>query len=137
MSVSGIIVLIALTVGALAFIAWPLITQPAAGSGDQGDSASDVQRAALSRDYKATLSAIRDLDFDYQTGKLTADDYGQQRELLVARGAEQLHQIDTIEADEVEAAIAQRRASQMRKAKRPATSDPVEMAIAARRQKTR
>ncbi len=109
MSVSGILVLIALTVGVLAFIAWPLIVR-APGESPADESQADIARSLLERDYKATLATVRDLDFDFQTGKLTPDDYRSQREALVARGAALLRQIDTFKANSIEAAIAEQRA---------------------------
>jgi hypothetical protein len=120
MSTAGLFVLLALTIGVLTFIAWPLIaradtTEPAEpASTDVADDAL----AGLQRDYEAILITLRDLDFDFQTGKLTAVDYRPQREALVARDADLLRQIDALKAQSVESviesAIAEQRATHAR-----------------------
>jgi len=78
------------------------------------------------------LTALRDLDFDHATGKITDEDYAPQRARLVAEGAAILKQLDEHRVapralDSVEAAIRARR-------KTPARADSaIESAIAARR----
>jgi hypothetical protein len=90
------------------------------------------------------LLALRDLDFDYATGKLVDEDYTGPRAELVARGAEVLRQLDALgagpgarsgadlEEDEIERAIAARRARPQPAAPAPADDD-IEAAVAARR----
>src|SRR5579859_4384870 len=99
MSTAGLFVLFGLTVGVLIFIAWPLMTRVDSANSADTDTSPDAPInavAGLRRDYTATLVTLRDLDFDFQTGKLTAADYQAQREALIARGAELLWQIDSI-----------------------------------------
>jgi NADH pyrophosphatase NudC (nudix superfamily) len=83
---------------------------------------------ALSIEKEAILVEIRTLDFDYETGKVDQAEYEQQREAYVTEAADLLMRIDAIdetyleteapaagrqpeaEYDEIEAAIARRRA---------------------------
>lgn len=114
MSTAGLFVLLALTVGVLTFIAWPLIAGTDKAESEAPDMAADSP-AGLQREYDATLVTLRDLDFDFQTGKLAAADYHSQREGLMVRGAELLRQIDSIKTQSVEniieSAIAEQRAA--------------------------
>lgn len=88
--------------------AQPLLERPAA----PGSSTSTLEALQTERD--AVLTALRDLDFDHATGKITADDHAAQRAGLVQRGAEVLRALDIqsptdpTEAD-IEHAIAERR----------------------------
>lgn len=107
MSTAGLFVLFALTIGVLTFIAWPLMTRTdSPGTIEAGPPDGVIDSVSrLQRDYDATLITLRDLDFDFQTGKLTTADYGPQREMLVARGADLLRQIDALDMQSVEAVI--------------------------------
>lgn len=88
--------------------AQPLLERPAA----PGGSTSTLEPLQAERD--AVLTALRDLDFDYSTGKITAEDHGAQRAALVQRGVQVLRALDTqspidpTDAD-IERAIAERR----------------------------
>ena len=104
MSTAGLFVLLALTVGVLTFIAWPLIAGTDKAESEAPGVAADSSDG-LQRDYDATLVTLRDLDFDFQTGKLDAVDYSPQRESLIARGAELLRQIDSLKTQSIEAAV--------------------------------
>ena len=73
------------------------------------------------------LTALQELEFDFQLGKIPAEDYPAQRELMLHHGAETLRQIDVLQAqispmpvsrqapavqtpeDRIEAAVAARR----------------------------
>ncbi|MFP4324127.1 MAG: hypothetical protein ACLFTK_16855 [Anaerolineales bacterium] len=50
----------------------------------QTDAAHDL--AALEEQLKQHVGAVRDLDFDYDMGKLTDEDYVLQRKMLIGRG---------------------------------------------------
>lgn len=52
----------------------------------------------LEAQRETVLAAIRELDFDYQTGKLTDEDYAARREALVAQGVAFLQEIDRLRA---------------------------------------
>jgi hypothetical protein len=114
--------------------------EPAAGGETEADPA-----APLLLERERTLAALRDLDFDYATGKLPDDDYAAQRAQLVAQGADVLRQLDALAPagapapiagieDEIEAAIARRRTSPAPAAPRRAAEAGIEAAIAQRRQ---
>jgi hypothetical protein len=113
--VSLLLLLVALAV--VGFIVWPLLA-PQTGQSD-GRALSAAARslrgqAHLLQERNAIYAEIRDLDFDYQTGKLPGDEYAARRHQLVARGVEALKQLDALEAaapahDPVEAALAQLR----------------------------
>src|SRR5579864_6962815 len=122
MSTAGLFVLFALTIGVLTFIAWPLMTRTDSPDTVEAGPPDGVIDSAsrLQRDYGATLITLRDLDFDFQIGKLTAADYGPQREALVARGADLLRQIDALNRQSIEtlieSAVTETRLTQARQA---------------------
>ncbi len=108
MTIAGIFLLVAFLAGVVAIVIWPLLQA-------QDEPLSSPDQPALARlqsEHEALLIAIRDLDFDYQTGKLTEEDYRAQRESLVQRGVDLLKQIDARESDLIENAVqAQRQAA--------------------------
>jgi hypothetical protein len=112
MSTSGIILFIAFLIGAGAFILWPIFRR---GTTPKSDPVLDVTDQVLSplvtlqAEREGVLLALRDLDFDYQTGKFTEADYRNQRELLVQRGVALLKQIDATRSDAIDAAARARR----------------------------
>ncbi len=76
---------------------------------------SDHERLTAERD--GVFAALRDLEADHGAGKLTADEFAEQRAAQMARGAEILRRLDELAATEA--------------------PDPLEAAIAARRRQTR
>jgi hypothetical protein len=110
MSVAGIFLLLAFLAGAALIVLWPLLQperQPT--TGEAAPALSSLDR--LHAEHESILQAIRDLDFDFQTGKLTDEDYRAQRESLVQRGVETLKLIDAQQSDLIEDAVrAQRNA---------------------------
>src|SRR5262249_2235207 len=109
MSGSGIFLLLALLVGCMLFVIWPiLVNRKAAVEGIESARGHDPI-AGLQAEHEAILIALRDLDFDYQTGKFSKEDYAVQRETLVQRGMEVLRQIDAARSDAVEQAVGLRR----------------------------
>ncbi len=58
-------------------------------------------RQELEAQRVAVIRAIRELDFDFKTGKLNNDDYKMLREELVAQGAAVLQQIDMLKQQQV------------------------------------
>jgi hypothetical protein len=87
---------------------------------------------------ETVLNALRDLDFDHTTGKITAEDYAPQRAELVAQGVAVLKQLDELGVapngasasadDEIERAVRARRKVAPR-----AVDDLIEGEVAARR----
>src|SRR5947208_13581342 len=108
MSIAGIFLLLAFLAGVAVIVIWPLLQateQPVSSAGSSALSGL----ARLQSEHEALLITIRDLDFDYQTGKLTEEDYRAQREGLVQRGVELLQQIDAQQSDLIETAVQARR----------------------------
>jgi hypothetical protein len=56
------------------------------------------RRAELRRQKEGLLSSLREMEFDFRTGKLTEEDYGAMRSDLEARAIETLRQLDALEA---------------------------------------
>lgn len=76
---------------AIAFVAYPLLRRStAAGSYTTRDDELDQLLAAREGAYRA----IRDLDFDYQTGKLAEEDYRQLRAKYAARAVSVMQALD-------------------------------------------
>lgn len=76
------------------------------------------ERETLSAERDAVLTALGELEADQAAGKLTPEDFAEQRGALMARGAAILRQLDSLpaitpqsvpESDAIEAAIAERR----------------------------
>ncbi len=78
-----------LIVAVVAVIAYPLFTSPGAKNERAGDA---LDNWIAQRD--SAYDAIRDLDFDYQMGKLSQSDYDALRNKYRARAASALEQID-------------------------------------------
>ena len=86
------IILIALmVVGVIAFIAYPLFSNI---HGNISETPDALEVLISQRD--SAYDAIRDLDFDFQLGKLSQADYAPLREKYKLRAAETLKQIDAL-----------------------------------------
>ena len=105
MSTGGLILLGAFLVGSLAIILWPLIAQSQI-KGKDPDMAT-IER--LQEQHETILAALRDLDFDQQTGKINQPDYARQRERLMQTGVEILKRIDARESEMIESAVKAKR----------------------------
>jgi hypothetical protein len=110
-SAAGFILLMAFVIGAAAIIFWPLILTKSSIESTENTTKGKTGRGALSAiarlqaEHDATLTAIRDLDFDFQTGKLTTEDYSTERDRLLVRGAETLRLIDERQDEAIEQAV--------------------------------
>jgi len=80
-----------LVIGILLFIAYPLFSSRREKF---AESASALDALIAQRD--ATYDALRDLDFDFQLGKLSKVDYDTWRDKYKARAAYILQQIDAL-----------------------------------------
>jgi hypothetical protein len=113
MSVAGIFLLLAFLAGAALIVLWPLLQ--AGRESTSGDVAAAAPALSildrLHAEHESILQAIRDLDFDYQTGKLTEEDYAAQRESLMQRGVETLKHIDARQSDLIEEAVRAQRSA--------------------------
>ena len=111
MSVAGLFLLIMLFASVAIVVLWPLLqSQDKAIPAEQSEGQPTLSALAqLQAEHEAVLISVRDLDFDYQTGKLTEDEYLAQRERLMQRGVEILKQIDAQRSDLIERAVEQAR----------------------------
>jgi len=110
MSPSGIALMLAFLAGGSVFVMWPFLAQRRSADPRTEDEPSQLsQIGQLQAEREAILISVRDLDFDYQTGKLTEEDYLTQRESLMGRGVEILKQIDAEQSAAIEAAVQARR----------------------------
>lgn len=126
-----IILIAVLVIGVIAFIAYPLFNTPRT---EISDAPNALESLSAQRD--STYDAIRDLDFDFQMGKLSQVDYTSLRDKSKARAAQILKEIDALGGNgnnaETEAQI-EAQVTQLRRAQ----ADDVEAQIAKlRRSKT-
>lgn len=120
-SSTGIIILLLLFAGTLAFVVLPLLDPgsdlPSVPLDEDTARPHGTPRQNRALEILATeklrfLRAIRDMDFDYDMGKLTDDVYIMQREALIRRALAVMQRSDEIEdailaqQDRVEAALA-------------------------------
>jgi len=103
MDAFALVVGLALFAAASLFVTKPFRSRQPATNRPQADAADPKQARA------AALSALRSLDFDFQTGKVSEDDYPALRAQLVAEAAKN---IDAVSGDDerIEAMIRARRA---------------------------
>ncbi len=85
------IVIAILLIAVVAFVAYPLFT---AQRGNKIETPNALDTLIAQRD--SAYDAIRDLDFDFQMGKLSQSDYAAMREKYKARAALALQQIDAL-----------------------------------------
>src|SRR5512143_1220533 len=108
----------AIAVIVAAYVAQPLLVRTRLKA-----AMEDTPRDKWLAERDAVYTAIRDLDFDFQTGKLLEADYRAMRDKYTARGVEILKEVDTLDkegktpaavADEIEAAVQARRGARSR-----------------------
>ena len=97
----GIVVIglvLAAAVAAVALV--PLVERKntAPGDGPRGTPRQNQALAMLAAEKQRVLRALRDLDFDYDLGKLADDAYASQRNALLRLGVAILREIDTLHA---------------------------------------
>ncbi len=93
MSLEGLVVSVTLLVIAVLWIAAPLLSRRLVRS----DDAAQKQRDRLLTSYERVLNNLRDLDEDFATGKLVAEDHDLEREQLVQRGIRILMELDKLD----------------------------------------
>lgn len=115
-----------IVLGILAFIAYPLFTAPREELAETPDALD-----SLLSQRDAEYDAIRDLDFDFQMGKLSQNDYATMREKYKGRAAVALQQIDAIGGNGADTPV-EEQVTQLRATKRaaPAADDAIEREIA-------
>lgn len=96
--VAAILILSAITV---AFVLYPVLRASALGRRYITDSVAGDRLAELIAQRDAIYDAIRDVDFDRETGKLTAEDHRLMRERLTAEGVRLLQELDRLMQSDV------------------------------------
>jgi type II secretory pathway pseudopilin PulG len=94
MNVGAILAGIGILIVAAAYVARPLYQR--SSNGGQNGAANAVTRAQLIARRDAVYALIRELDTDYQTGKVNSEDYQAQRGRYVAEGVSVLRQLDAL-----------------------------------------
>lgn len=87
-----LLVTLALIVLVGVYIAWPIVVATPRPRAPQSQKESPL--ADLLREKEATLAAIRELEFDYQTGKLSSEDYQDLRSRYEAKAVAILRALD-------------------------------------------
>ena len=95
MSVAGLLISLVLTLAALALVLKPLLRPAREQSMNTGSLA--LQRDRISAYYERVLTNIRDLDEDFSTAKIGAEDYRREREVWVERGIRLLRVQDQLD----------------------------------------
>ncbi len=134
MDIGSIFLILALLVLVALFVMRPFITR-----NSRVVTSDEHEISSLLAEREGILRALQELDFDYTLQKIPEEEYPQQRQALLLRGAEILRRLDALQLaqgqetvsaeDRLEAAIAARR----RAIKGNDANDPLEAAIAARR----
>ena len=117
MDLGSIFLLLALLMLVVLFISRPFFERKKAVVAVDDDP-QDHQRSVLLAERDRILNSIQELDFDHAMGKISEDEYPEDRALLVHSGVQVLKQLDAIDegaTDEhidvrLEAALAARRA---------------------------
>jgi hypothetical protein len=98
MDFGSILLILSLAVIVGLYVSQPFLTRrPAATQQIQRQArAEDHQRSALLAERDRLLSALQDLDFDNALGKIPAEDYPDQRAVLLQSGADVLRQLEAL-----------------------------------------
>ncbi|NIM50927.1 MAG: hypothetical protein GTN78_24325 [Gemmatimonadales bacterium] len=84
-----------LVLGGLTFVAYPFFRTPALPPA--GPRAAVTRRSRVLKEKDAVYAAIKDLDFEYQTGKLSEEDYLELRRGYRARALTLLRELDEVQ----------------------------------------
>ena len=104
MELGAIFVGLAMLVATLPFIVGPFKKETLNGTKNSTDMTPAEQKQAV-------MSALRDLDFDFGTGKVSEEDYVSLRAQLVTEAAEHIQSEESIEDEQIETMISARKAS--------------------------
>lgn len=90
------LIYLALVIGGVVFVGYPLVT----GKREEPSFSPRGPLDDLSSDKEATYIALKELDFDYRTGKLSEEDYHELREKYRAKAFSLLKVLDERERGE-------------------------------------
>jgi uncharacterized protein involved in type VI secretion and phage assembly len=97
----AVVIALGIAVVAVAFIAAPFFLVSGRPAGGQASGAGEPERAEALRDLQAEketiFAAIQELDFDFKSGKLSAEDHEALRVRHEAQAAALLQRIDELE----------------------------------------
>ena len=99
MSIAGLLISLLLIAIAAAIVARPLLRR-SSRAGQRQDADRQLQREQLLIHYERVLTNIRDLDEDFGTGKLSADDHQEEREAWLQRGVILLRALDELDTEQ-------------------------------------
>ncbi len=102
MSVIGLLLSLLLASIVIAIVARPLFS--ARRGSDQQEDSRQLQHEKLRHYYERVVTNIRDLDEDYSTGKISAEDHQEEREVWVRRGIQLLRALDESDDERTEVA---------------------------------
>jgi len=111
MQISSLLIAVALLVIAVYFVSRPLLEKNKSGVKAASKDAQPGQREAV-------LAALRDLDFDFKTGKISEEDYQPLRAQLIGEAAQYMES-EKKDDEQLEALIQSRRKTQSRQATCP------------------
>jgi hypothetical protein len=131
MSVSAIVILLAFVAISVTSAIMPFFRRHSAEQ-DPKKVAHQKQRAELVSSYERTLAVIRDMDEDYQVGKLAKEEYELNRGRWAEQGVKLLQSIEALDGHKSEerAGKPQRTANKPNQADK-ALDDAIEQAVAA------
>ncbi len=95
MSIPGILMALVLVALSVAIVGLPLLR---ANSNRSREALARKAYDEILTAYERVLTAIRDLDEDFQTGKLQEDEYQEERARRVQQGSELLHHLEKLDA---------------------------------------
>ena len=82
-------------VACVVFVARPFLREPVAERDALGEpDAAELHRLELAEERDRSLAALKELEFDHRTGKISDDDYRAQVGPLRRRAAEALRALD-------------------------------------------
>jgi hypothetical protein len=94
----GLALAAVIAVVAVVFVARPFLREPAPASDRLGELDPETrQRLALAEERDRALGALKELEFDHRTGKVSDDDYRAQVGPLRRRAAETLRALEARE----------------------------------------
>jgi len=84
-----------LAVACVLFVAWPFLREPGPADDRLDEPApGETARVALAEERDRALAALKELEFDHRTGKVSDEDYRAQVGPLRRRAAEALRALD-------------------------------------------
>ncbi len=93
MDLAAILFLVALLLAVSLYLVTPLMNNRAVRRREETQEVS-----SLLAERERLLNALQELDFDFQLGKIPEEDYPEQRNDLLQRGAEVLKRLDALSA---------------------------------------